>query len=136
MLQRIQTLWLFLAAILAFLTLNFEFFSGVRTSDNVFHLLNAKENNIILVLTVANAVALLITIFLYKNRKLQLRICLVCLVLSILIVVLYFMQVKNYSAGSYSLWSVFAFAVPVLVVLALRSIYKDEKLVKSLDRLR
>ncbi len=135
MLQRIQTLWLFLASILTFLSLNFEFFSGVKTADNVFHALNGKENLIILVLTVANAVALLITIFLYKNRKLQLRIGLITLAISILIIVLYFMQVKNYSAGSYSLWSVFSFAVPVLLVMALRGIYKDA-LVKKLNRLR
>jgi len=30
----------------------------------------------------------------------------------------------------------FAFAVPVFLLLALRNIYKDHRLVKSMDRLR
>jgi hypothetical protein len=35
-----------------------------------------------------------------------------------------------------SLTSVFALAIPVFLVLAINGMWKDEKLVKSLDRLR
>jgi cation transport ATPase len=136
MLQRIQTVWLLLAAVSGILTLNFSFYSGVQAGNNAFHILNAKENNIILILTVATSVAAFISIFLFKNRKLQLRITITCILASILIVVLYFLQIKNYSTGAYTLWSIFAFAIPVFLILAARGIYKDEKLVKSLDRLR
>ena len=136
MLQRIQTVWLLLAAVSGILTLNFSFYSGVQLSNNAFHILNAKENNFILILTVASSVAAFISIFLFKNRKLQLRITVTCVLVSILIVVLYFLQVKNYSTGTFTLWSILSFAIPVFLILAARGIYKDEKLVKSLDRLR
>jgi Domain of unknown function (DUF4293) len=136
MLQRIQTVWLLLATVSGILTLNFSFYSGVQVGNNAFHILNAKENNIILILTVATSVAAFISIFLFKNRKLQLRITITCILASILIIVLYFLQVKNYSTGTYTLWSILAFAIPILLILAARGIYKDEKLVKSLDRLR
>jgi hypothetical protein len=137
MLQRIQSFWYLLAAACTFLTLNFAFFSGVNITDKAFHELTAKENNIILILTVANGIGILIVaLFLFKNRKLQFRINLLCIVLSILIIALYFLQVKNYSQGSYTLWAIFSFAVPVFLIMAARGVYKDEKLVKSLDRLR
>ncbi|HEV3251653.1 MAG TPA: DUF4293 domain-containing protein [Puia sp.] len=136
MIQRIQTVWLLLAAVSGILTLNFSFYSGVQVSNNAFHILNAKENNFILILTVASSVAAFISIFLFKNRKLQLRITVTCVLVSILIVVLYFLQVKNYSTGTFTLWSILSFVIPVFLILAARGIYKDEKLVKSLDRLR
>jgi hypothetical protein len=37
---------------------------------------------------------------------------------------------------SYNLTSVAAIAIPVFLLMAARAIYKDEKLVKSVDRLR
>jgi peptidoglycan/LPS O-acetylase OafA/YrhL len=136
MLLRVQSFWLLLASISGILTLNFSFYSGGKTGDSLIHLLTGKENTPILILTVITAVAALISIFLFKNRKRQLRITLLCLFLSLLIIALYFLQVQNYSQGSYSLSAIFAFGVPVLLILAARGIRRDEKLVKSLDRLR
>ncbi|HRI20814.1 MAG TPA: DUF4293 family protein, partial [Panacibacter sp.] len=60
----------------------------------------------------------------------------VTLLLSAGIIALYFSAMDNYLEGRIDLTSVFAFAVPVFLLLAARGIYKDEKLVKSADRLR
>ena len=81
---------------------------------------------------------MLIDIFLYKNRKLQLRIVLVSLLVSILNVYLYLKETNKFvqGEGNYDLTCVLAFAIPILIILAAMGIYKDEKLVKSLDRLR
>jgi hypothetical protein len=136
MLLRVQSFWLLLAAVCGFFTLNFSFYSGTQPGDPSIHFLNAKENIPILILTVIILLASLITIFLFKKRKLQLRISLLCLFLSLLVIALYFLQVKNYIQGSYSLSAIFAIAVPVLLILAARGIRRDEKLVKSLDRIR
>jgi hypothetical protein len=38
--------------------------------------------------------------------------------------------------GNYDLTASIAIVVPVLIILAIRGIYRDQKLVKSLDRLR
>jgi hypothetical protein len=54
----------------------------------------------------------------------------------VIVFVLYFIETQKYTVGGYALTSVIVIAIPVLQILAAMSIYKDEKLVKSVDRLR
>jgi hypothetical protein len=141
MLQRMQSLWLLIAGACGLLTLKYSFFSGNKMSGDqtkTFQFLTATTSIIILILTVAMISALLIDIFLYKNRKLQLRIVLASLLVSILNVYLYFRETKKFveGEGNYDLTCVLALAIPILLILAATGIYKDQKLVKSLDRLR
>ena len=56
--------------------------------------------------------------------------------LSVINIILYFTELKKFVSGNVSLTALFAFAIPIFLVLAVNGIYKDEKLVKSLDRLR
>ncbi len=140
MLQRIQTVWLLTASILAFVTLKLYFFSGNILVNNVkeYQRFSAMSNLLLMILTVAVAIASLITIFLFKDRKLQLKIGIVVLVFSIINILLAHFATKNFVPGewSYDLTSLVYIAIPVLLILALRNIYKDEQLVKSVDRLR
>jgi hypothetical protein len=136
-----QSLWLLLAGACGLLTIKYSFFSGNKLSGDqakTFQFLTATTSILILVLTVAMISALLIDIFLYKNRKLQLRIALASLLVSILNVYLYFRETKKFvdGEGNYDLTCVLTLAIPVLIIMATIGIYKDEKLVKSLDRLR
>ena len=113
MIQRIQTVFFLLAAIL--LTVCFVFDEGMRSSG----------------LTLCLAVVSVIDIFLYKNRILQARICLAVMFAGVAYYI--FMAVKQPVMGWYS-------ALPMLAVLMLflarKRILKDEKLVRSLDRIR
>ena len=142
MIQRIQSIWMLLAAAAAFFTLKFSFYSGNVLSDDqvtkTYERVNAQSNILILVLTVGIGISAIIGIFLYKNRKEQFRICLAGIVASVLNIVLYFLQVKKFvpGEGSYELYSVLIFLIPFFLILAARGIYKDQKLLKSLDRLR
>jgi drug/metabolite transporter (DMT)-like permease len=139
MLQRMQTIWLLLAAACGLLTFKYSFYSGNKPGDNGttnFEHLTATTSIIILVLSVAIISSVVIDIFLYKNRKLQLRILLAAIIASLLNIFLYFRQTQHFVQGTYSLTSIFVFAIPVFLILAARGIYKDQKLVKSLDRLR
>ena len=140
MIQRIQTLWLLLASICSFLTLNtnISFYSGNKLVENVnkFVLLTARENIFLLILTVSVAVASLILIFLFKDRKMQFKITLAVFAFSVINIILYFLQMKNYTEGNISLTSLIHFAIPLFLILAARSIWKDDQLVKSVDRLR
>jgi len=134
-----QSVWLFLAAVCGILTMKFSFFSGNKIgADQVkaFQYLTATTNMLILVLTIALVSGILIDIFLYKNRKLQLRITLIAIVVSLLNIFLYYGQAKKFVEGFYDITSILSLAIPVFLVLAARGIYKDQKLVKSLDRLR
>jgi dipeptide/tripeptide permease len=139
MLQRIQTLWLLLASACALLTLKFPFFSGARpgaNQANPIDALSATSTIPIVVLTVGLAIGMLIVIFLFKNRKLQLRLTVVGILVSIVIIFLYYLETKNFTDGHYALSAIFSIAIPVLLSMAARGIRKDQKLVKSLDRLR
>jgi len=140
MIQRIQTLWLLLASICSFLTLNtnISFYSGNKLVENVnkFVLLTARENIFFLILTVLVAVASLILIFLFKDRKMQFKITFAVFAFSVINIILYFLQMKNYTEGNISLTSLIHFAIPLFLILAARSIWKDDQLVKSIDRLR
>ena len=139
MLQRIQSIWLLLAAICAFLTIRLSFYSGnIETPGQPasFQFLNAGFNIWILILTVALVCIAAIDIFLYKNRKLQGRLALLGILLSLLNIFLYYKQTRKFTVGNYDLTAVLAILIPVLFFLALRGIYRDQKLVKSLDRLR
>jgi len=139
MIQRIQTVWLILAAAAAFLTLKLSFFSGnIVGADKVktFTPLTATSNLVILIFTIATGIAALIAIFLYKNRKLQMRISLAAMLVSLLTLLLYYYQTRHFAEGQYDLTALVALAVPVFFILAVKGIYNDQKLVKSLDRLR
>ncbi len=138
MIQRIQTIWLLLASTCSFLTLKLSFYSGNKLINNQKEFLHvtASENILLTILSVAVGITSLVLIFLYKDRKMQLRITLVALLVSIGVIALYFSAINNYIEGRIDLTSIFVFAIPVFILMAARGIYKDEKLVKSVDRLR
>lgn len=140
MIQRIQTLWLMMAGSMAFVSLKVSFFSGnILVENNLqFQHFTGMNNFILLLLTVALGLASLVTIFMYGNRKKQLKIAAATSLLSVLNIVLYFYQTKKFipSDWSYDLSAVVALSIPIFLLLAIRAIYKDEKLVKSVDRLR
>ncbi len=141
MIQRVQTIWLLIAAIAVFLTLKFSFYSGTLSngtlvSQNSFHSVLATDNFILMVLTCALGSALIINIFLFKHRMLQFRICIIALLLEMLILFLYYRQTKLYSNGTVDIWAIFHLVTIIALILAARGIYKDEKLIKDSNRLR
>jgi Domain of unknown function (DUF4293) len=139
MLQRMQSLWFLLAAICSFMTVRLSFYSGnieLAGQPSSFQYLNAGFNLWILILTIALVCIAAIDIFLYKNRKLQGRLALLGILLSLLNLFLYYKQTHRFTNGNYDLTAVLALAIPVFFFLAMRGIYRDEKLVRSLDRLR
>jgi len=136
MIQRVQTLWMLLAAIAVFLTLKLSFYSGTLLTDNLFDSLIATDNFILMVLTCALGSAVLINIFLFKHRTLQFRICIIAILLEFLILFLYYRQTKFYSNGTLDVWAIFHLVTIIALILAARGIYKDEKLIKDSNRLR
>ena len=135
MIQRVQTLWLLAASICGFATLKMPFYVG-SVGPTPAESFTAMTNMMLMILTVAAAIVALVDIFLYNNRPLQLKIGLAGLIVSILNIILYFVYTNKYDAGAIALSAVFSFAVPVFFLMAVIAIRKDEKLVKSVDRLR
>jgi multisubunit Na+/H+ antiporter MnhG subunit len=139
MIQRIQTIWLFLSALCAAFTYKFPFYSGnIVGKDNIqrYEKLVASSNFLLLVSTALLIGGAIAIIFLYKNRKQQFWLTVAAAGLAIINVIIYFSELKKFISGNMSLTAVFALTIPIFLLLAANGIWKDEKLVKSLDRLR
>ena len=139
MIQRFQSLWLLLAAIFAFFTFKLPFYSGSKIIKNIRQpdvRLDAVSQILILTLTGIVILLCFIAIFFYKNRKRQLTLTVINCILSIILIVLYFLEIQKFETGIISLSCLFTLAIPIFLFLAARGIWRDEKLVKSLDRLR
>ena len=136
MIQRVQTIWMILAAIATFLTIKFSFYSGKLAADNTYHAVMAADNFFILILTSALGTGIIISMFLYKHRSVQFRIILIALLAECIIIFLYIRQINAFTTGNFSLWSALHLLIIVFLILAARGIYKDSKLIKESNRLR
>ena len=129
------------AAVCGVLTFKLPFFSGQLQKDPakgfVLDYLTAASTPWLVIIGAALTVGILVNIFNYKKRKQQLLITIVLILVSLLnIVVYWFAQNRYIGGGTFSLSALLALAIPVFLILATRGITKDEKLVKSADRLR
>ncbi len=140
MIQRVQSIWLFLAALFIAATFKFSFFSGnkINATTNAKEWIEfiASQNSIVMILAVAISIASLITIFMYNDRKRQMLITMVTAIVAIIQIALYFNSKSSFTEASLNLGSLFSFVVPVFLFLAAKAIYTDEKMVKNADRLR
>jgi len=137
MIQRIQTLWLFLAGLSAFLTLKFPTFGGYLDSTKPYQELNGMTGGFVILLsTIVVAVLAWIGIGMYRNRSVQTYICIAGLIAEALLCYLYVQKSGLYVEGMFSLSSALHFLVVIFLILALTGIRKDEKLVRESDRLR
>ena len=149
MLQRKQTLWMLLAVICAALTFQFPFYYGQVVVGKVGHELrgltawphyiNGDSGSILItIITIALIAGGLWNIFNYKNRRKQLWVTIAMIVLSLVDLMLYWLHSgqPDFEAGNFSLTAIIAIAIPVFLIMAATGIRKDEKLVKSEDRIR
>ncbi len=136
MLQRIQTVYLFIAFLLSGVLIFFVSLWSNETGQPVY----VEDVLLALALFMGSAVLSLVTIFLFKNRKLQFVLGRVNILLNFILlgVFVYWsltlpgeMDISEKGIGMF---------VPVLsivfLVLANKAIKKDEDLVKSADRFR
>jgi hypothetical protein len=91
------------------------------------------------------AIVPLVTLFLFKKRLLQIRLCAVNIVLLlgtlIFIAIYYYLGSRffaefSYEVRGFKIAAIFPLLSLVLTYLAARAIFKDEMLVRSLDRIR
>ena len=152
MIQRIQTLYLLLAAAMMSLTLFLPLativYGGNELILKAFTLngLEGIEGTLPVYLGAFLAVTtalLLVIIFLYKKRMAQIRLCVSAIVLlfgSAALIGLYCYRLCDILVGDLVFTLGFASLMPLVaiipVALAIRGIARDEALVRSLDRIR
>ena len=117
MIQRIQTVCLFLLAVIS------AIWAFLVTPDDATVAFILKAGSGIA------GIAALVAIFLYKKRKTQLKVCYGILVVWIAVSITLFIK-DSFFVG------LLHFSCLLTDVLAILYIQKDEKLVRSLDRLR
>ncbi|HMJ48493.1 MAG TPA: DUF4293 domain-containing protein [Ferruginibacter sp.] len=136
MIQRIQSVWLLLASACAFISLKVPYYSGTTNDGIPSHKLLGTENFYLMLLTIAIGVLALITIFLYKNRTLQLRLCILGILLEALLIFLYYREVHTFREGTYSLTALLQACIVLFFFLAARGVSNDNNIIKDSNRLR
>lgn len=159
MIQRIQTAFLSVAAVLAVFIVIHPI-SGMSLNDGSvayftsFGLKSLHEPPQIYthtfpigVLAIASALLSVITVFLFQKRVLQMRLCVYNILITIglsAVMFFYYFTIKNGEitdglhviAHSFSYTIIFPFINIILIFQAFRSIRRDDILIKSYDRLR
>lgn len=145
MIQRIQTLYLLAATILMVMTLIFPiatfYVNGEEYLLNAFNMTGpvGSESHIWMgIILVLSIVVPFVTIFLFKYRVLQIRLCAVEAVL--LLGAIVFVAIHYFGMDAQDKHLGWAAIMPVLALIpdlmAARAIFKDEVMVRSLDRIR
>lgn len=145
MIQRIQSILLLLGAISIGLLYNFPFATsdksvGTFLSDQKYDLL---DSNFLLIFAGLSLVLLIGTLFTYSNRSLQIKLgkfSLISLILFIILIIFLFYQEFMGVQSNANVEDGVGLYLPilslVLTIVSLKYINKDDKLVKSMDRLR
>ena len=154
MIQRIQSIFLFLACLVTgglvidpvqLATINNgntnAFVEGESVlADGIFH---STDHILLLAMIGINMLIILIAVFMFKNRSLQRTMARIGIAISVIFIVLsglLFYQAFQLLAKGTELTIeygvVFPFVTIILLILAIRFIGKDDKLVRSMDRLR
>jgi cation transport ATPase len=157
MIQRKQTLYLFFAGLIPLMLL-FIPFGHLATEIayyeyTAFAVREATPDHAFILSTVGNALLLIataalsfITIFLYKNRKLQIKlISLNMLIILVAICAIMYISPKfifpqhinlNGATVDYNYTIMISFVAAIGLYLSKKAIAKDEALIRSADRLR
>ncbi|MBC7125915.1 MAG: DUF4293 domain-containing protein [Bacteroidales bacterium] len=155
MIQRIQSLFLLASVILLSILMYNPFASFIVEPQMAKYTLGVfglsmvegstveKVQSIWFLLGFIIAVLLIsfVTIFLYHRRLLQIRLCVLTIVMlvglqGVMYYVVYAYGENLNSKPSYNLVFIFPLIAAILNFLALRAIARDEALIRSLDRLR
>ncbi|MDZ7846692.1 MAG: DUF4293 domain-containing protein [Owenweeksia sp.] len=134
MIQRIQSLYLLLAAIASGVLI---FFLPLYTISGIVHYILGDPT--FMILTVLSTIVSLFSIFRYRNRQQQVVSGRINIILNFVLFgfILYlFFSDPSAEATGLGLASFMPIVAVVFISLANRSIMKDEALVRSADRLR
>lgn len=149
MIQRIQSVYLLIVAILSVIVMSNPVGSFIAADNSIVEFTNLSlidQSGVedykpwaLFAILIISAIISLITIFLYRKRMLQIRLTLFNIILAIgyyVTLVTFVFMLKGESTFVPSWMVCFPFVGIVLDWLAIRAIGKDEMLVKAYERLR
>ena len=156
MIQRVQSIYLLITTALTSLML-FLPFAEILTNQQIIYVFNhsgifdsqiqGEDGYVLKTLSLSIIIAIIaiisfVNIFLYKKRTLQIRLCNYNILLQIGILALLgfyfykiFKQLENPTIH-YSIALILPLIASILIFLARKAIIHDEKLIRSVDRIR
>ena len=131
MIQRIQSIYLLLAVISMTLI---SFKVPVYTLNET--LFTAQDDTKMFILTVVGTIISLLGLFMFKNRKFQMKLIRLTVLIQMIIGVRLFMLFNKFEVvlNNYFLFLI-VFSL-IALIMAYRGVKKDDDLVRSLDRIR
>lgn len=157
MIQRIQSIYFLLAAIISivvvFIPIGYLQYNDTQFVFTAFVLKEVAGDGYLMqtiyiaLMLFLSAILSVFTLFLYKNRKKQMKMNTFNLTLFLLIVVLILYifpdwifkrngWIENENSFQFNYWIMISIIPPFFLYLANRAIRKDEKLIQQSDRLR
>lgn len=143
MIQRIQSLYIFLSLVCALLLYLFPIWQTTAGSTDGMQVIGAGTHLLLLPLPIIMAISHLLAIFSFKHRKRQKQLCtgnillyIIFLLGGLLIIQLEHHFFQHFNLFEFRLGAVLPLAGILLNVLARNGIKKDEALLRSMDRLR
>ena len=131
MIQRIQSIYLLVAAI-AMTLISFKV--PVYTLNETLFM--AQDDTKMFILTIVGAIFSLLGLFMFKNRKFQMKLIRLTILIQMIIGVRLFMLLNKFEVVlNNTLLFLMAFSL-IALIMAYRGVKKDDDLVRSVDRIR
>ena len=131
MIQRIQSIYLLVAAISMTLI---SFKVTVYTLNETLFM--AQDDTKMFILTIVGAIFSLLGLFMFKNRKFQMKLIRLTVLIQMIIGVRIFMLFNKFEVVlNNSFLFLMAFTL-IALIMAYRGVKKDDDLVRSVDRIR
>ena len=131
MIQRIQSIYLLVAAISMSLI---SFKVTVYTLNETLFM--AQDDTKMFILTIVGAIFSLLGLFMFKNRKFQMKLIRLTVLIQMIIGIRIFMLFNKFEVIlNYSFLFLMTFTL-IALIMAYRGVKKDDDLVRSVDRIR
>jgi len=141
MIQRVQSIWLLLAAICAALMFVWPLYGGTLQNGTIKYFLANSSYSLMIMVGIVAALSFF-AIFLFKNRPAQIKLVWLALIADIGLTALAYFNSNQFASGNlfvssgYKAVVVLPIVVFIFLILALRGIRADEKMVRNADRFR
>ena len=131
MIQRIQSIY-FLVAAISMTLISFKV--PVYNLNETFFM--AQDDTKMFILTIIGAIFSLLGLFMFKNRKFQMKLIRLTVLIQMIIGIRIFMLFNKFEVIlNYSFLFLMTFTL-IALIMAYRGVKKDDDLVRSVDRIR
>ena len=131
MIQRIQSIYLLVAAISMSLI---SFKVPVYTLNETLFM--AQDDTKMFILTIVGAIFSLLGLFMFKNRKFQMKLIRLTILIQMIIGIRIFMLFNKFEVVLNSSFLFLMAFTLIALIMAYRGVKKDDDLVRSVDRIR